>query len=119
MTKIVYAIIGLFVGAAVNILLNLLSAAISQKLFSDQFSQQSIWWLVAFAIIGLLIGQWLGNKITLPVAETRQRTIERNSRPVTMTRLMALLSYGKLRGKGIQLKDILLVGSRIDIDTND
>jgi hypothetical protein len=38
---------------------------------------------------------------------------------VEITRLKALLSYGKLRGQGIRLSDILLIGSRLDIDTRD
>jgi TIR domain len=35
---------------------------------------------------------------------------------VVVTRFRALLSHGKFRGKGIHLKDITLVGSRMDID---
>lgn len=35
---------------------------------------------------------------------------------VIITRLKALLSYGKLRGRGIRLKNIFLFGSRVDID---
>jgi hypothetical protein len=34
-----------------------------------------------------------------------------------MTRLRALLSYGRLRGQGIALTDIMLWGSVLDIDT--
>jgi len=36
---------------------------------------------------------------------------------VIITRFRSLLSYGKLRGKGIRLSDVTLFGSRIDIDT--
>jgi len=46
---------------------------------------------------------------THSTSSTKQGTI-------TVTRLKALLSYGKLRGKGIHLSDILLFGSRLDID---
>ncbi len=36
---------------------------------------------------------------------------------VIVTRFRALLSYGKLRGRGIHLRNVTLFGSRIDIDT--
>jgi hypothetical protein len=36
---------------------------------------------------------------------------------VIITRLRALLSYGKFRGRGIRLSNVTLFGSRLDIDT--
>ena len=93
-----------------------------QKVFLDQFNNQSIWWLIGCLVLGLLVGLWLSVKVALnPQASSSSVStspLQRQPERVKMTRLMALLSYGKLRGQGIQLKDILLIGSRIDIDTH-
>ncbi len=40
-----YALAGLGVGAAVDLLVNLLAAAIQKRWFGDQFSSQSMWLL--------------------------------------------------------------------------
>lgn len=115
-TKTIYAISGLLVGAAVNIGINLLSAAIQQRAFSF-FSDQVIWGLVVFIVLGLLIGYWLGGQLQVPTSTTSKKPTPGQPDTITITRLRALLSYGKLKGKGIHLKDILLIGSRIDIET--
>jgi len=114
-----FAIIGLFVGAAVDLLVNLLAAAIQKRVLADQFSVSSIAWLAGLAIAGLLVGHWLGGQVQLPPPPPAHPQTRGSAQTVTITRLRALLSYGKLRGTGIHLSDILLVGSRLDIDTKD
>lgn len=116
-----YALIGLFVGASVDLVINLLAGALQQRAFGDQFSSQSVLWLVGLAVAGLLIGYWLGGAVAVPAsaAPAHAPTSPAADKPVEITRLKALLSYGKLRGQGIRLSDILLVGSRLDIDTRD
>jgi len=65
--RTIYPIIGLFVGAVVNILFNLIAAAIQNRAIGDQFSSQTTWWLIGFATIGLLVGYWLSIRSeTLP-----------------------------------------------------
>ena len=118
-SRFIYAIIGLFVGAGVDLLINLLAAAIQQQAFGDQFSRQSVWWLVGLASAGLLLGYWLGAELQLPAPTAAPPTLTKAPKTVTMTRLQALLSYVKLRGRGIHLNDILLIGSRVNIDTGD
>src|SRR5947208_2146669 len=60
-TKTFYVIAGLFVSAAVNILYNLIAAAIQKRALNDQFNDQSIWWLVGLAIAGMIVGYWISN----------------------------------------------------------
>ncbi len=118
-SKSVYALTGLFVGAVVNILFNLIAAAIQQRAFADQFSNQSLWWLVGLALIGLLLGYWLSGNVTVPASDDQSQQASGSDKGVTMTRLRALLSSITLRGKGIKLTDVFSFGSRIDIDTKD
>jgi hypothetical protein len=118
-TRVSYAIIGLFVFAAVDLLINLLAAAVQQKAFDNQFSGLAIWWLVGLVVAGLLVGHWLGEKLRLPAATADRPATTGSPQTVTITRLRALLSYAQLRGRGINLEDILLIGSRIDINTQD
>lgn len=116
----VYAIAGLLAGAGVNIAINLLSAAIQQKYFAGQFTDQALWGLAIFAGVGLLVGLWLSGPISVPAstASPQVKPLPAGSpHQVTITRLKALLSYGKLRGRGVTLSDILLIGSKLDIDT--
>jgi hypothetical protein len=134
--RYVYTLAGVFTGLVVNIVANLLSAAIQQQVFSDKFNRLSTWWLVGCLVVGALIGWWLGEKIQLkpqPGAQTQtttgsptsqqptfpQQTNQGTTDKVTMTRLNALLSYGELKGKGINLSDILIIGSVIKVDTRD
>ena len=74
LTKVIYSIAGLLVGAAVNVLINLLAAAIQKKVFADQFSQQSIWWLLGFLVVGLLIGYWLSANVNVPASTNQQQS---------------------------------------------
>ncbi len=62
-TKTRYAIGGLIIGGAVNILFNLIAAAIQQRGFNDQFSEQSLWWLIGLALAGMIIGLWIDLRI--------------------------------------------------------
>lgn len=112
-----YAIIGLFVGAVVDLLINLVAAAIQQRTFADQFSTATLYWLVGLSVAGLLLGHWLGAGLSLQMPTPSRPRAVNNSQPITITRLRALLSYAKLRGKGIDLADILLIGSCLDIET--
>ncbi len=59
----VFSITGLLVGAVVNVLFNLIAAGMQQRAFGDQFSSQSIWWMLGFAVVGLLLGYWLSLKV--------------------------------------------------------
>src|SRR5262245_6039506 len=123
-TRTAYTISGALVGAATNIIYNLIAAAIQKQAFNDQFSKQSLWWLIGLAVVGLLTGYWLGGKTTLkmPLPKGTQLTSStpiKGKETVTITRLKALLTRGKLRGKGIHISDSDLKGSWIDIDTKD
>ncbi len=124
-TQPLYAILGLAIGAFVSVLLNLIAAGIQQRAFATQFSNQSLWVMALLAFLGLLIGYWLGEKLKVSASSSSQpapsssqlTTVANDADTSTITRLKALLSYGKLKGKGIHLKDIVLIGSRIDIET--
>ncbi len=129
-SRFFYAFGGLLASAGVGIIINLLSAGLQQRTFPAQFSDQSLWILAGLAILGLLIGYWLGEKLQLQSPSAQTTTPSASSSPsssapidtlkpevVTISRLRALLSYSKLKGKGIHLSDILLIGSRIDIET--
>lgn len=120
-SRAIYALIVLFVSAGVDLLINLLAAWIQENSFGKQFSQQSPGWLIGSIVVGLLVAYWLGTELQLPAPTTTQLAPAGKQKPktVTITRLQALLSYAKLRGMGIHLSDILLIGSRIDIDTED
>ncbi len=116
----VYVIAGLLVGIVVNVAVNLLSAAIQQKYFADQFSTQAMWGLAIFAVGGSLVGLWLSGLVPIPAsaAPPQAKPIPTNNpNQVMITRFRAFLSLGKLRGKGITIADILLIGSKLDIDT--
>jgi hypothetical protein len=116
-----YALAGLFVGAAADVLINLLAAAIQQQTFGDRFSQGSMWWLAGLAALGLLAGYWLAGAVPVrvPAPAPEQPAAGGAVQTVTITRLRALLSYAKLRGMGVHLSDILLIGARLDINTRD
>jgi len=116
----IYGIAGLFIGAGVNLLVNLLAAAIQQRAFADQFSASAVWWLAGLSGGGLLLGYWLGAEVPLPVPTTAHSwaRVDGEIRPITLTRLRALLSYAKLRGWGISITDVLLIGSRLEVQTD-
>lgn len=112
----VFGLSGMVIGAAVDIVLNLIAAAIQQQTLADQFAQHAIPQLVALALVGLLVGYWMGGPVHVPATVPTQPTKGKLA-AVSITRLRAMLSYGKLRGQGITLIDILLIGSKLDIDT--
>jgi len=112
----VYVIAGAVLALAVNVAANLLSSGLEQQFFGGGFTVPSLWGLGLFALAGGLLGLWLSGPVTVPSPAAPP---SQPAQPVTMTRLRALFSYTKLKGKGINLSDILLVGSRIDIDTRE
>lgn len=115
----VYALVGALVLVGVDLVVNLLAAAIQQQAFGNQFSGSSVWWLAGLALAGLLVGYWLGGKISVPAPQTDPPAAEASPKTVSVTRLKALFSYTTLRGRGVRLSDILLVGSRLEIDSRD
>lgn len=115
-----FAFVGLLIGATVDLAINLLAASIQDQAFANQFTQQSIWLLAGLVLGGLLLGYWLGAEVTIPnrdSSKTPPSMISDEHGTITLSRLQAFLAYIKLRGKGIHLKDIVVIGSRIDIDT--
>jgi H+/Cl- antiporter ClcA len=123
-SKPLYGFIGLIIGAVVDLIIHLIAGGLHEGLFKKSFNKWSLIGLAALAIVGLLLGMWLGGEV--PVLErssdTSKSMIHRssqNARPVTITRLHSLLSSLKLRGPGISLEDVKTRGSRLDIDTRD
>ena len=120
--RAVYALVGAFVAVAIDLAVNLLAALLLARTPAEQLANLSVWWLVGVIGAGLLAGWWLGRKVVLHPASRAAVPADTQTRGtytegVRMTRLTALLAYGKLRGQGIDLQDILLIGSRLDIDT--
>ena len=122
--RTIYAISGALLGAITDLLINLLAAALQQRAFEEQFSNRAIGWLLGLMVLGLVLGLYLGKPLEFEVAEkstyapataAKQRTTKR----IKMTRLRALFSYYQLRGQGIELDDILSIGSVIVIDARD
>jgi len=118
-----YCIAGLFVGAAVDILINVVAVGFQQQFFPNQITSQTLWIFSGLIVLGLLVGYWLGGPIQIPGSTAKQHAAfslhslsPERSETFTITRLRALLSYSRLKGKGIHLSDILLIGSRIDIE---
>jgi hypothetical protein len=127
MSRAIYALAGLLTGAIVDVLVSLLAAGIQQRAFPGQLSTQALWILAVLAVLGLLAGYWLGGKLEIPASSSPSPSSSSTAPApavladdkvdiVKITRLRALLSYSKLKGKGIHLSDIFLVGSRIDIE---
>jgi FtsH-binding integral membrane protein len=101
-TRFLYAFIGMIVLAGVDLLVSLLAVAIQQQPFAAQLgSTSSIVWLIVLIVAGLLLGFWLGGEVRLPAPPSQPTGGERPN-TITITRLSALLSYGKLSGQGIQ-----------------
>jgi hypothetical protein len=63
------SIAGLIISAAVDMLVNLIAAAVQQRAFSEQFSNQSIWLLVGSAVAGILAA-YLLSRIAEPAGGT-------------------------------------------------
>ncbi len=121
MQRTLYAIVGAVLVLFLDLCVNLLAGAIQSRSFAEQFDTQSIWLLVWLIGAGLFLGWFFGGGVELP-ATTRPTAPGQpviTEPPRTITRLRALLSYAKLRGQGISLSDILLIGSKLDIDTRD
>lgn len=110
-----YAIFGLFIAAFVDLTINLLAAAIQQQTFLNTFTNMSIVLFFLLSAIGLLIGYWLGIEVKVPVKVKSSKNGKTKS--VTMTRLKAFFSYITVQGSGIQLKDIFIIGSKININS--
>jgi FtsH-binding integral membrane protein len=116
-----YAFVGAVLGAIINLAINLLAAAIQQRPLGASVLQHNVDWLIGLIVGGLVLGLWLSARVQLqpndsratPQTSPQHRVVQ----PITMTRLRALLSYGRLRGQGIALTDIMLWGSVLDIDT--
>ena len=116
--RAVYALAGALIGAAVDLAINLLAATIQARTPAEEFAQRPAWTLIAFIVVGLLAGLWLGKEILLPPTPVKASPVDiAPVKQIKIRRLLALLSYGRLRGQGIELSDILLVGSILDIDT--
>jgi hypothetical protein len=113
----IYAVCGLIIGAVVDLAINLLASAIQQREFLNHFSDQALWGLAGLALVGLLVGYWMGSPLQLSKPSSSASASPESPETVTLTRFRALLSYGRLKGKGIHLRDILLIGSRMDIET--
>ena len=115
-----YAFVGALLGAIINLAINLLAAAIQQRPLGASVLQH-IDWLIGLIVVGLVLGLWLSARVQLQPndngATLQTSPQHRMAQPITMTRLRALLSYGRLRGQGIALTDIMLWGSVLDIDT--
>lgn len=119
--RILYACVFGFIGAFVDLAINLLAGVIQQKSPSLLLGQHGIGLLIALIILGILLGVWFGTTVRLqPCINSTppaQPTHQEIAYPIALTRFRALLSYGRLRGQGIALADILLIGSVLDIDS--
>lgn len=115
--KHIYAISWLIISAVVDLLIDLLAAAIQQRAFPAPLSNLAICILAGLTLVGLLISYWLGGTIKIPVSPTSKSAHTERLETVTITRLRAIFSYSKLKGKGIHLSNILLIGSKMDIET--
>lgn len=130
---------GALVGAVLDLLVNLVAAAIQQHAFANQLSTTAFIGLVVAILFFALLGAWLGKKIEVPalastitpksssgtgVAATQPSTtnpLTSTSPPgtIAITRFKALFSYYRLKGHGIHLSDILSFGSVVHIDSTD
>ena len=115
--RFLYALIGFVISIVVDILINILANGLQRQIFPEYLSAQTLWILAGLALGGLTIGYWLGHPIHVPPISpshkkgTRARSsLTSSPQDTTITRLRALLSYSKLKGRGIHLSDILLLG---------
>ena len=118
--RFIYAIGGAIISAVGDIAINLLTTGIQQRAFPTQFSNLALGILAGITLLGAIVGSFLGGPVQVPASTASQSTPAQTTKtqaPVTVTRLRALFSYSKLKGKGIHLSDILLIGSKLDIDS--
>ena len=92
MARSLYALTGLIVGAAVDILINLLAAGIQQRILPSQLSIQALWILAGLAFLGLLIGYWLGGKVEVSTPSISQPMPQ--SVPTTTTETITITRSG-------------------------
>ena len=97
-----YSIAGLIFSVFVGLLINI-------------FIAMSIWWWVGLAVLGLLLGYWLGAPKLVSSSPTTHPSLPVPTK-ISVTRFRALFSYMKIKGGGIHLINILSIASRIDID---
>jgi len=118
-----YAAICALIFALTDLGINLLAALIQQRTPAEQFSQFSFSLLLVLILVGILLGAWLSSSTTLPpsIAENSEPSTQSHiiDQPISITHLQALFTYIKLRGRGIQLSNVLSFGSVIDIDSRD
>ncbi|GAC1360869.1 MAG: hypothetical protein NVSMB38_44780 [Ktedonobacteraceae bacterium] len=118
LSKIRYILTGTLITTGSGIIINLLSSGIQQRTFPTQFSDQALWILAGLALFGSLVGYWLSGQLQVPPSSSHPPSpYPLQPDVVTLTRLQAFLSYSKLKGKGIHLSDIVMIGTRIDIET--
>jgi len=110
--------LGAIVGAVVDLLINLLAAGIQRHAFAQQFSIQAVWVLAGLVLVGLLLGYWLGKPLHLPTSSPSPTVDRGQPDTITITRLQALWSHNKLKGRGIHLSDVFFIGSTNEIDTD-
>ncbi len=113
----IYAILGVIIGAVVDLLINLIATGIQQHAFPNPLGIQVIWGLAGLALAGLLIGLWLGGKSSQ--TSTSSQTVDYDKPDtVTMTRLQAFWSHNKLKGRGIHIRRIFLFKSTNEVNTD-
>jgi hypothetical protein len=104
--KYIYPVLGLFVGAIVNIIFNLIAAAIQQRAIGEKFNDQTILWMMAFAVVGLLIGYWLSLKTGNPDASVYRSGIKAKGVRSRKGQFVA----DERTGQGIDAEDIRVRG---------
>ncbi|ALB40450.1 MULTISPECIES: hypothetical protein [Nostocales] len=105
----IYSILGLFVGAFINVIFNLIAAAIQQRTIGEKFNNQTIWWMAIFATLGLLVGYWLSLKSESSNKAKHQGGIRGRRMKSKKGRFRAEESTGQ----GIDLEDVEAEG---DVD---
>lgn len=138
-SRLGFMFVGALVGAVLDLLVNLVAAAIQQRAFANQISTTAFTGLVVATLFFALVGIWLGKKIevpavadaTAPTAPTGagvtvpQSVVANSLTPtsppgtIAMTRFRALFSYYRLKGHGIHLSDIFSFGTVVHIDSTD
>lgn len=119
MRRSIYAFSGAVVGAIIDVLINLIAAGIQKLAFADQFNLQTVAGLAGLTLVGLLLGYLLGKPVHISAPPSPQSPASEKPDTITITRLQALWSHNELKGKGIHLKDVFQLGSKINIDTKD